>query len=237
VATSKKTPAAPSDASLDDLLSITADDSVGAELTTDETPVETDIPLNADAPDALSFEDVLAESEEDQEDAEIKRLKAELAKPMPKPEVAELTPKQQELKALKDQLAQRRAQELSFLPPTYEDFEEGEDAITIHILIDGFTVQGEVFYRGQEIVFPKGGKAYQQTINRLGKSWLDLRSDDNAQYDRWGKVYFHEGPWPFKGWEQLTLRDLGPDATEADLAKAIKSERLRRRLAPVLPGD
>jgi hypothetical protein len=118
--------------------------------------------------------------------------------------------------------------------PAYDVVDAGTEVITIHVVEDGFTCQGEVFYRGQEIVFPIGGRAIEQTKDRNGKSWLDMRNDDDAQYERYGKVYFREGNWPYKPWEKLRLADLPADAKPADLERAIQAERKRRRLAPIV---
>jgi hypothetical protein len=113
--------------------------------------------------------------------------------------------------------------------------------IVIHILEDGFTGLGKVWYRGEELEFEPNSMAYKDTFNNRGQSWLDLRKNEFAQAERWGKVMFRDGPWPGKGyadgtWE--TLRDLAKDGhvtppSQVELDAAEKARR--KRAAPHLP--
>lgn len=204
---------------LSDLLSL--DDSPKAETTESfetvvQTPVE-EIP----APD-------LSPVVVDDEAAEIAALKAALAQPLP---VEELTPQQIELRELRDQMAQRQALIAEKSADQFEEVTAGQDTILIHVLQDGFTVNGLVTYRGQEFEFPVGGKAYQQTLNRDGKSWLRLTEDE--QYDRWNEARFGHGPWPFKRLSALTLADLPEGSTPADLEAVKRAAQRNDRRAPV----
>lgn len=164
------------------------------------------VPASVEAVQESSAVETKAEETESFEQAELAALRAELekakeeialaqtnptdayGKPLPE---EELTPEQREIRNLQDQLARTRGKNLESLE---EEEEFPEDGILIHILVDGFTANGKTFYRGQEIVF--GERAYAETKDRNGKSWLDL--DDDAQYDLWDDVKFRKGEWPGK---------------------------------------
>jgi hypothetical protein len=96
---------------------------------------------------------------------------------------------------------------------------ESEDSSTIliHVLVDGFTANGTVWYRGQEIEFTPNTPAYEATVNRYGESWLDF--DARKQMRRWKNVMFAHGPWPGADYED---------------EKAAEAERKRARAAPEL---
>lgn len=118
------------------------------------------------------------------------------------------------------------------------------EAIVIHFLEDGFTALGNVWYRGQELEFAPGCQAYRDTLDRNGRTWLDLRGDEMAQIDRWGKVMFRVGPWPGKpltavaeaNFEPLKPlkegQSLAPSIDELSRAQAAAT---RNRAAPRLP--
>lgn len=63
----------------------------------------------------------------------------------------------------------------------------------IHILRDGLTFGGKIWYRGEEC---HTAKYRQATVDRNGDSLLDL--DDHDQIARYGDVIFRAGPWPYK---------------------------------------
>lgn len=167
--------------------------------------------------------------------------KAVPSKPVePVVEVAEETAEQRELRELREELA--RLKEAAFAKPDPEaasklDDEKPKDGddILIHFVEDGFTAQGEIWYRGQELQFTVGNKAWQDTLDRQGNSWV--LADDRAQMNRFDKVMFRRGPWPGKAsyqdgeWEK--------DAPELSaLEQADIRERERRRAgAPTLPTD
>lgn len=213
------------------------------------TPVSTDddlLSLDTDAakqPKAESFDSVvekpadetpapdLTPVKQDDMAAEIARLKAALAAPLPGNSTEDaLTPEERELRDLRDQMAQRQALISERSENVYEDV-SGKDTILIHVLMDGFTINGLVTYRGQEFEFPIGGKAYQQTVNREGKSWLNITQDE--QYERWGEARFGHGPWPFKSLSALTLADLPDGSTQADLETVKRAAERNDRRPPV----
>lgn len=129
--------------------------------------------------------------------AELERVKAEaaeaarakaVARPVPE---SELSPEQREIRALKDELARAKGKAIDNVEPLVE---RGDGVVTIHILQDGFTAQDRVWVRGQEIVF--GPVALEQTLDRYGRSWLDMT--DEEQFERWEAILFRKGPWPGK---------------------------------------
>lgn len=126
--------------------------------------------------------------------AELAALKADrgsaVAPSRPKPE-AELTPEEKQIRSLQDELARVKGKNIDKLE---EIFETGDEVILIHVLKDGFTAQGRVWYRGQEISF--GPEAYRDTLDRYGQSWLSESEED--QFENRGDIYFRKGPWPGK---------------------------------------
>lgn len=158
---------------------------------------------------------------------------------VPAPE--ELTAEQREIKLLRDQLAREKGRKDP--EPEVEQIASPGDQgnIIIHFLEDGLTALGKVWYRGDEVEFEPGSQAYQDTRDRLGRSWLDLRHDEFAQVERYGKVMFRNGPWPGKSYADGSfevLRAEKSDArlappTEEELARAEKARKLRA--APRLP--
>lgn len=187
-------------------------------------------------------------NEQDQAAAEADTILPESADPgpgLPVPD-EQLTPEQKRIRDLEDMLARERGskdpvQELADLPSP-----DADGTILIHFLVDGVSALGQIWYRGQELEFVPGSPAYQDTCDRRGWSWLELRDNDFAQVERWGEVKFRSGPWPGK-----TLLDAakvtfeavkGPDGktvpppSKAELEAAAKAEARRRRAAPRLPA-
>lgn len=133
---------------------------------------------------------------------QIREAREALAAPLPTfsdenaPEKEE-TAEERELKELQDQLARRNAQILEQAAPSYSaPAPEGDpNVIIIHVVEDGFTALGEVWHRGQEMEFVRGGLAYQRTKNQRGWSWVDLAGDLPGQYAKWGKQMIAPGPF------------------------------------------
>jgi hypothetical protein len=154
----------------------------------------------------------------------------------------ELTPEQQEIKRLRDQLARETGRKDIDLPIA-ELTKPGDGSnILVHILEDGFTALGKVWYRGDELEFEPQGRAYKDTFNKLGETWLELRHDEFGQAERWGKVMFRNGPWPGKSYADGTFETLRTEKGDGhipapSLAEIEKAEALRkRRAAPHLPA-
>lgn len=89
--------------------------------------------------------------------------------------------------------------------------------ILIHVLTDGFTAAGQVWYRGQEIEYVVGEQAFEDTKDRKGDSWL--MCDDASQMRRWGQVMFGRGPWPGSDYED-------PRAAAAERSRGRKPKAL-----------
>lgn len=95
-------------------------------------------------------------------------------------------------------------------------WQDGE-TVLIHVLEDGFTANGRVWYRGQEIEYTVGDDAYKDTCNIHGESWLELNAE--GQFARFGRLMFNLGPWP---------------GGEYENQKALAEERKRNRKAPTI---
>lgn len=70
----------------------------------------------------------------------------------------------------------------------------GVDRVLIHFVEDGFTALEQVWYQGQELEIPIGSRWWEATLDRDGESWMLL--DEEAQIEKWGKVFFRPGEWP-----------------------------------------
>lgn len=167
--------------------------------------------------------------------------------PTPEPEAATsddvLTADQREIKRLRDQLARERGRK-DVEPEVDQQEQQADDGdiILIHFLEDGLTVNGVIKYRGDELEFPVGSGSYRDTFNRNGVTWLDLRHDEFAQVERWGKIMFRPGPWPGKTYADGTWESLRAEKGDGFVAAPSKEEieaaekaRSRSRRAPRIP--
>jgi hypothetical protein len=153
----------------------------------------------------------------------------------------DLTPDQLRIRELEDLLARERGRkdpERQFERP-----KAGKGTVLIHVLHNGFTANGQVWFRGQELEFDRQSKSYKDTLDRHGKTWLDLRDDDFAQVERYGEVMFRSGPWPGKSYldaakaEFEPLKSLNGEGsvgrpTVEELARAEHLEQQRARGVP-----
>lgn len=158
----------------------------------------------------------------------------------------ELTPEQRRIRELENELALARGK--NDIQPEYEPIPVGEDGtIVIHIVGEGFTALGQNWYVGQELEFDLNGRAYKDTFDRRGRSWLSLADNEMAQAERFGKVMFRSGPWPGKSYDAAAglplahpLRTLSDDGivyppTQDELHAVARQESSRGRRAPHLP--
>lgn len=139
------------------------------------------------------------------------------AKPAPAAPPAaesELTPDQKRIRELEHKLALQETAKLDHQVDE-EIVAEGQ-SVVIHIVHDGFSAQGRIWYRGQELEFDS--RTVQETRDRFGWSWLSLMDDEQAQYAYYGRLWFKRGPWPGAAWDD-----------EA----AAAAEKARRRAVPV----
>jgi hypothetical protein len=164
-----------------------------------KTPVKSE---TLDVEQLLASEDIAEEAtEETPEQRRIRELEQELSlederqltnptkngRPLPE---AALTEEQKKIRELEDRLARKKGRNDG--PAA---FEEAEDGILIHFVRDGFAALGQIWYRGQEIMFDPEGDAYEATKDRRGNSWVELAGDVAAQYSRWGDEFFRAGPF------------------------------------------
>lgn len=125
--------------------------------------------------------------------------------------------------ALEDELAKLRSTAVTdpAAPTTLAPLPTGKgEQILLHFLEDGFSALGQLWYRGQELEIERNGPAWAGTCDVFGVSWVDM--DDAAQYNRFGKVMFRHGGWPFN--------------TTFDVKSAAEAELKRARRAPILPA-
>lgn len=143
-----------------------------------EAPVEA-----PKAKPALDFEKVVSTPPEETEaDKRIAALEAQLAAAIKALEVAAT-------------VATPTLENSGFAPVEPLPTEPGAE-IVFHVIEDGFTFGGRVFYRGEEIRVIVGSKAYNETFDRDGNTSLDLLIDEAAQYRRYrGRVMVSRGPW------------------------------------------
>jgi len=167
--------------------------------------------------------------------------------PIPAPRVPEtqLTPDQRRIRDLEDRLAKemgRKDPEIEFEPPV-----EGTENIRIHFVSNGFTALGQVWYVGQELEFTPGSQAYQDTCDRYGRSWLELRDDPAGQEAKYGAVKFRSGAWPGLSLEEgvrtAKYQKLAPmkpgqkfEPSDDEVRQAAAAEARRRRAAPRIPA-
>ncbi len=165
------------------------------------------------------------------------------ARPVPE---SEQTPDQRRIRQLEDQLAREQGRKdpgIEYEAPA----QPGAETIIIHFLEDGFTALGQLWYRGQELEFDPNGQSYKDTFDRNGRSWLELRSDEFGQVEKYGRIMFRTGPWPGKSFTEVAklnvarpLRAVGSDEpvqppTAEELEAAQRAEERRLRAAPRLP--
>ncbi len=104
-------------------------------------------------------------------------------------------------------------------PPKAKAEDSNAETILFHVVEDGFSAQGVVWVRGQELEFVKDSPEYKDTLDREGNSWLDMVGDDAAQMQRFGKVMVRPGPWPGTDYEV-------PEASEAEAKRRRQPPRL-----------
>lgn len=129
----------------------------------------------------------------------------------PKPE-HELTPQERAEREAQHAAALAAGQEL---PPLQYELPTGQTYL-IHILEDGFTFAGQVWYRGQQLEFIVGSARWEQA-----QAWIGM--DDWAQMAQYGKIYFRPGPWPGKRYsDALQPENQVPQLGDSDGKPAVK---------------
>jgi len=123
---------------------------------------------------------------------------------------AELDEAQRQIAELKDQLAKAKGANDPELVHDEVKNPGDEKNILIHFVRDGFCDLGTVWYKGQELELEPGTPQYESA-----KQWARYTPEEQEEF--YGEVYFRQGPWKGKDYED-----------EA----AAKAERRRGRAAP-----
>lgn len=100
--------------------------------------------------------------------------------------------------------------------------DDSEKKILIHFVSDGFTFAGRVWNIGDQLEIGPEHERWPQVVQ-----WITLTK--RQQVERWGKVFFDNGPWPY---------DTPAPGTELPLP-SLGGERLfqmRRRQGSGVPG-
>ena len=144
-----------------------------------------------------------------------------------------VVPEQQDVavdvEALREQIRQELLAELAQDARVVEEAPEDPTAPRIiHILSDGFTAFGKVWYRGQEITVVPDSDEWKATVDTQGLSWLNLSAQD--QEIRYGRQVFGRGHWPYGGFD---LTD--PALSEEDREILARAEQKRKQRAAT-PG-
>jgi hypothetical protein len=80
--------------------------------------------------------------------------------------------------------------------------------VVLHVVADGFTASGRVWFASDEIVYTVGSRAEKGTKDRRGFSWLSLVTKPDEQIRRYGKVYLKPGPYTGKLYVDMTNSEL-----------------------------
>lgn len=64
---------------------------------------------------------------------------------------------------------------------------------TFHFVEDGFTIFGKVWLRGEEVTIEEGTEYFEKAFTPDGKFKMGMTP--NEQIERYGVVYYKEGPW------------------------------------------
>jgi hypothetical protein len=113
----------------------------------------------------------------------------------------------------------------------------GAQTVLIHMVEDGLTAFGLVWFRGQELEISPQDPRWPSA-----RKWIFM--DDSAQMQRWGKVKFRPGPWPglrtYRAGRAQPLRALSGDGVVSgpglqEIMQAEQMEARRGRGIPVAP--
>jgi hypothetical protein len=118
-------------------------------------------------------------------------------------------------------------------PGTRGGDQDGE--LVFHVLHDGFTVLGAVWYRGQEIAI-KPGSAYDQlSTDTRGRRWYEMTNEE--QMTRFGQLMFGVGPWPYSAPTDAANDDAYIRALNSSDPEAMRryEKEQQRRAAPPVP--
>jgi hypothetical protein len=151
--------------------------------------------------------------------------------PRPKPEHL-LTPEERAERQRQHLLAVQagsRDPGVTYVPPA-----RNHESVLIHMVEDGLTAFGQVWFRGQELEIEVGGPRWAEAAK-----WVLL--DDRQQMERWKRIMFRRGPWPglrsyrearFEPLKALSGDGALPPLDASALAQADEAEMRRGRGIP-----
>lgn len=150
-------------------------------------------------------------------------------RPPGRPKVKPPTYTQEQVDAL-----QQRIYDLEDALKVYEEggvpekkFVEGEK-ILFHVIEDGFTAFGTVWYRGQEIELTVGDHNWVSTLDKSGSSWLKVIFDEKAQLTKWNRVRVRPGVWVGLDYSaNINEKNEKIGSTEADMVASREQRRGR----------
>lgn len=99
---------------------------------------------------------------------------------------------------------------------------------TYHFTADGVVAWGQVWYRGQEVHVDTTSDHYKATLDKDGKSWLDLSVRD--QIARWGEQKIAAGEWPGKALDEIEDDIMADPSLSAD-DKAFLADEVKKKTA------
>jgi len=157
----------------------------------------------------------------------------------PRPD-SELTPDELAARKAEHAAAVRLGSELPDVTYLTAPPPSGVQGTVIHFLVDGFSVFGTVWFRGQEAEVWPGHPRWPE-MQRL------LQEDTTHQFKRYGKQMFGLGPWPgehsyaagagqFQPLKALSGEGVVSQPTDEELARADEAERRRGRRVPMPLG-
>lgn len=133
-----------------------------------------------------------------------------------------------DMDALKEQIRKQVLAEIaSGETPVPEPEEDPTAPRIVHILVDGFTALGKVWYRGQEITVVPDSDEWKSTVDTEGNTWLNLTAQE--QNLRYGKQVFARGHWPYGGFD---LDDPMLTDEERDILSRADLKRRQRAATP-----
>jgi hypothetical protein len=170
-------------------------------------------PIPAAEKESLSA--LLNDGGETPEQARIRELEAKLNAFAEKEKLAE---KSADEKEKEHRAAVSATSSFNAAADSFEEVKEGDpDVITFHILESGLTFAGKVWWIGQTVNIKRGGKVWQESLDRNGNTWLaDL--SPAAQYKQFRKQVVGIGPWPGPAFDDAISKQ---DATRGNAAPVV----------------
>jgi hypothetical protein len=108
--------------------------------------------------------------------------------------------------------------------------------IVLHVVNDGFTALGKVWYYGEEIRLRVGTDAYKLACDRNGRPFFDM--DEAEQIKRYGKVQFKTGAWEGRGASEMSEDAYMKALSEGDHDAVKRYEKQQQRKSqPKVPSS